>query len=310
MIKELRAWRALPKGTRYDVATHAARDETLPDPAVAAIALARAQVRRRLWTLTGPCASLVAFVALLLTEPAADHGRDIWSLAGFAVFAGIAVAGITTATAQNLVAVEAAAVRTAARADGGAGPMPVETGRVVLRRHGADQGPVHAALASITATGTTAYRVAFTVSILLMQMPVLLHFRGTRWFVGWIVYAVFLVVLVTITVVRAVDGRRAPLLVLSPDGVQVPQFELQAPWSAFGRADVDATGYALQLRLYLRSAEEFKTFSTLPAARRRAAYRQIAGAGGAIAIPMASFADAPADVLRWCWTYRAPVPTA
>ena len=139
---------------------------------------------------------------------------------------------------QNLVAIEAAAVRTTARALGEAGDVPVEAGRIVLRRRAANLRPVRAALSSLTASGSTAFRMVLFLSLFLSGWSIWLRHRDARWTALIIAEILTLVALVTITVVRGVNGRREPRLILSPDGVEVPDLKLRAPWSAFDRADV------------------------------------------------------------------------
>ena len=280
MISAVRAWRQLPEGTRRDTVERARLGDYLTDIDTAKIAYAWSLARFRARTIVQAALVATALGAFWVLRDGPLRGPrwiDLTLFVAAAVTLWAAAVLPLIRPAESRVA--AAAIRTLARASASPGSMPSMVAFATRR----SRWPRASRIAQVVGAA-----VVVTAAYWFRQPGLVL----VAVLVGWV-------------------GARARLRRLGPtvatldaQGVHIPYLKVDAPWSQFTRADIDQGPHGLELRLYLASAEEFRALSKR--ARRRAV-NDVYRAGGAIAIPIWYFADAPEAVLSQCWSFRAPL---
>jgi hypothetical protein len=217
------AWRALPRAVRKEVHRLAKVGHGHPDPAVArtAIAWGRAVRRAAGWpralvvTLYMGCVGMMASVRI--------EGPPLWRMAPIAVFGAAFMAGsalldlyrrATRAEHANLRAV--LLTERSSWPDIGTAPVTIHRGRRIRWSEIACVPPA---------------------AFILLPDPDL---GGPDEFS--FVCAAVVAVLFAALFVRVRPGGRTPLMVLSPDGLQLPHRGVTMPWSALAWADVVVKG--------------------------------------------------------------------
>jgi hypothetical protein len=226
------AWRALPRAVRKEVRRLAKAGHGHPDPAVARTSLAWGRSVRRVagWLRFAAVACIMAGFGAADYLRVGSRERD---LAVSAVVIGIGAVGaiVLRDLIQRAARAEHANLRALLFSDRSSWP-DVGTSPVTIHRGRRFRW----------------YELACVLPAAIVLLPDR-ELGGPDAF-SFVCFAVAAVILAALFV-RVHPGGRTPLMVLSPDGLQVPHRRLTVPWSAIAWADLTVRGEGMNENLAL-----------------------------------------------------------